>query len=789
MHMNKKKWLNSCLLVAGVLVLAIAYSNTLNAPFVFDDNVNILENPTAWVREFSFAELKKAALGVGNGRLLARLTIGLNYYMGRENTLGYHLVNIGVHFLTFCFLFLLCKKILSLPVFEDKYRKAAPWLAFFAALVWAIHPLQTQGVTYIIQRMASMAGMFMIVSLYLYILARSSDDKRKWPYFGLSGVAFVLALACKENVAVAPLLALSLEVILFQQGRLGFLYNKRVLTIFAGITAAAAGLFFWLRSKAVIDALSYLFSNKIVEKHGFTVLERLLSESRVLFFYLYQFLAPVNRNLSIEHDFQISHSLWQPPTTLFAVLGIILLLVLAFTWRKRYPFFSLAVFWFFIAHLVEGIAPQLALIYDHRMYTPSMLLPLAILSSVYGGFELFRKRFTHWRWPGPQVLMAGAGCLLVIPLGALTYERNNMWADEVEIWQDAVDKYPSLVRPRNNLAKAFFDAEKWEEARVQLEEAVSLDPDYWKAYLNLANYYLHEKDYRKADQYLVEALTIQPEDVTGLSMMALVQARRGQKDDALYFAREAVKHRILRPKVYGMLGRTMFELKRYQDAINCYEKGLELKPGLDKFKEDMGKAYVELGNELTREKETQAAVPAYQKALEYIPDNPAALSNLMVAKAMLGEVRAAIEYGEKALAIEPGHKDAVRNLAGILKGQASKFEQEGDVKTALKYYKKVIKLKPDSMVALNNAAWLLLTAPDKGLRDPPVALEMAKKAAELSGYKHPNVLETLSMALAETGHTRDAIRYAEKAVELGQKRDDFDDKEIKERLKEYRKER
>ena len=192
-----------------IIILSI-YSNTFYASWHFDDEPNIRDNPNLHLRELSWQNIKRTffANQFEPGQLYrpaACLSFALNYYLGQDNVLGYHIVNISIHFLSAIFLFLFIYHTLNLPSINARYGPNSYFIALLSAILWAINPLQTQAITYIVQRMASMAGMFYIISMYLYDRGRmASQNPVKALLFSLCAVSTILGFFSKENALMLP---------------------------------------------------------------------------------------------------------------------------------------------------------------------------------------------------------------------------------------------------------------------------------------------------------------------------------------------------------------------------------------------------------------------------------------------------------------------------------------------------------------------------------------------------------------------------------------------------------
>lgn len=206
--------------IAGFLI----YSNTLEVPFYFDDLSNILRNSEIRLTELSLKGIAKAGFeSILSTRPTANISFALNYYFNEYNVKGYHIVNILIHIINGTLLFFIIKIILSLSSENHRYKHQV-LIAFFAALIWLVHPIQTQSVTYIVQRMNSMASMFYLISFLFYLIGRIyKRNQNGWLWYTGSVVAGGLALSCKEHVVILPLIIFIFEWYFFQNLRITWL--------------------------------------------------------------------------------------------------------------------------------------------------------------------------------------------------------------------------------------------------------------------------------------------------------------------------------------------------------------------------------------------------------------------------------------------------------------------------------------------------------------------------------------------------------------------------------------
>jgi hypothetical protein len=191
-------------LIVGVAWMA--YSNTFSVPFLFDDRPNIIENPDVQIKVLTWDHLERLIKNTYKEtiRVFSYFTLALNYYFGEFNVFGYHLVNFIIHVAAGIFLYWFLMLTFNLPSLRETYGSVSYKVALFTSLIFISHPIQTQSVTYIVQRMASMAGMFYLLSLVLYLKGKLSSGRQRYFYFAGTVLTYLLGVFSKENVAILP---------------------------------------------------------------------------------------------------------------------------------------------------------------------------------------------------------------------------------------------------------------------------------------------------------------------------------------------------------------------------------------------------------------------------------------------------------------------------------------------------------------------------------------------------------------------------------------------------------
>jgi len=543
------------LVLALFLALLAVYGNSLNGDWHFDDYRNIVDNANLHMHVLSWEEIKRALTGLpgeGMTRPLAYLSFALNYYIGRDDVLGFHLTNLLIHYLTAIILFLFIHRTLNLPRLKDQYGKHSYSIALLSTFLWVLHPIQVLAVTYVVQRMASMAAMFYLLAMLFYLLARSAEKKAGLiGYSILAVLSASLSLATKENSATLPLAILLYDLFFFQ-----------------GISRENLKKFLWRGLLPLLllllVGLFLLGPAKFVGGYSirpFTMGERLLTEPRVMFFYLSLLLYPVSSRFTLLHDLDLSTGLLVPWTTLPAILLTLALLAAAFAYARRWPLFSYCLIFFFLNHVIEGSILPLEIVYEHRNYLPSMLffVPLAVI--LIEGLHYFREKKALFRLLAASVTFF----LFLEGLGVVT--RNNALKTELSLWLDNREKSPDLHRVRHNLAIEYTAAGLLLPASEEFLQALK-----GKA---------ASVSYEKYDTYF------------SLGQVCRV---RGNDDLALQQFAESIKLFSSFPDVYQAQAEIMMSRGRLDEAERAIRRALYLNSRLPSFHLTYAEILLKRGN-------------------------------------------------------------------------------------------------------------------------------------------------------------------------------------------------
>jgi tetratricopeptide (TPR) repeat protein len=589
-----------------VVVGFLAYSNTLKVPFHFDDAANIRENPHIRVTSLNVKNLVRVGTeSLSRNRPIANISFALNYYFHRYDVQGYHIVNIVIHVLTGVFLFFLTRATLALS--SDSLRIPHFGTAFFAALLWLVHPVQTQAVTYVVQRMTSMAAMFYVLSLLFYVKGRRGGGQKSWPWFVGCVLAGIMAQGTKEISATLPFLILLYEWYFFQD--LSKAWLKRSLPYFVG-TLILLGFFAVLYlGTSPFDAILAGYGHR-----DFTLSQRVMTEFRVVFYYIGLLFFPHPSKLNLDYDFVLSRFLTEPITTLFCLGGILGLLGLAIHIARKERLISFCILWFLGNLALESSVIGLEVVYEHRVYLPSMLFFVLIVALVY-------------RYVQRRGIIVGCLCGVALVFCFWTYERNSVWRDPVTLWADCVKKSPQKGRVHNNLGLALYEQGRLDQAINEYFEALRLNPTYPQAHNNLGTALAAKGDPHRAIQHYALALQNRPSDA----------------------------------EVYNNWGAALHQQGKLGEAMAHYSEALRIDP-------NSAEAHNNLGLVFAQQQRFEDAVTQFSMAVRIMPTHVEAHNNLGAALHRQGKVNEAIEYYQEVLRIEPGHEGAHRNLGIALKG-------------------------------------------------------------------------------------------------------------------------
>ena len=565
-----------------IIAISICYSNTLHQEWHFDDNPNIVNSKEIHLKDISLNgiinsfyshDLNKKRLY----RPAARLSLALNYYFSGLNTFSYHVTNICIHILAAIFAYLVFLK--TLLIMRDKgyaafHHVSCNDIALLGAVFWAIHPIQTQAVTYIVQRMTSMSAMFYMMSMFFYILLRQRRGLiNRSIYLCLVLSCGILAVLSKENAVMLPLGIILFELVFFD-ARI-----KKSKFIFYGILAfltLAILSFAAFRGIHIVEKILGLYEQRV-----FTMGQRLLTEPRIIVQYLFLIFCPLADFLSYESDIVHSTGLFSPVSTFFSIIFLGLLLGFAITYLKRFKLLCFAILFYFINHLVESTFIGLELYFVHRNYLPSMFLYLSLAYYLIKGMNFYKiqnKKIMQ----GFVITLITA---LVISEGNAAYLRNDIWQTEESLLTNTIKKVPGNIRPRLSLAAGYIGKKEYDKAIEILKKAEKIyrtdEKLVQKNWIGLIYYntgIVHSKKEHneKALRYFIESLKYAHSDWQTHVNLGYLYFKENDIENSLISYFNAWQLKNDEPMLINMYGRALYENKQIAEALGAFKDALKI---------------------------------------------------------------------------------------------------------------------------------------------------------------------------------------------------------------------
>lgn len=641
LDVRTKNYVGLMIAMAAILTILI-YSNAMRGPFIFDDVRNIRDNKAIQLTEITAGGLWEAgAHSATSHRPVANISFALGYYFHGNEVLGYHLVNLAVHLFAGLFLFLLMQDTLGIT----KEKSISPLLsqsdnttllAFAGVLVWLVHPLNTQSVSYLVQRMNSMAAMFYLLSLVCYVKGRlACREKAKWVLYGGSVVSGLLAVGSKEIAVTLPFFIVLYEWYFFRDLDTAWLRKKAFCLVGAVVFLAVLGLYYLGGDPFEVIKSAYV-------RRDFTIGQRVLTEFRVVWLYVSLLLLPYPGRLNLDHDFPLSYTLINPATTVLSLLGIALLLGCAVYIARRDRLISFAILWFLGNLAIESSVIGLELVFEHRTYLPSMfVVPLITVAAI---------RYVRPKWGRVAVI----GVLVAI-FSLWTYQRNGVWADDELLWRDCIRKSPHKERPLYNLGLVLSDRGRKDEAILSYSRALDIKPDYPEACNNIGVALGDQGKLKEAVGYYVKAVRINPDYTDAYYNLAVALHQLGKIDKAIECYRLVLQQDPCRAEAQNNLGVALILKGNTGEALAHFQKALQINP-------EYPDAYYNLGNILFMKGRLNEAIEEYKSAIQAAPQYMDAHYNLGVALIKQGKTGEAIDQFEEVLRLDPGNKNARTNL-------------------------------------------------------------------------------------------------------------------------------
>ena len=639
---------------SGLLVLAVgaAYSNSFHGPFVFDDLPSIVTNQS--IRHLGSPQVLAAPPDAvtTTGRPASNLSLAINYAIGGLNVEGYHVVNLAIHILAALALFGLVRRTLLLPALAARFGAASTGLALAVALLWAVHPLQTESVTYIVQRAEAIVGLLYLLTFYCFLRGATAARGSGWYTAAVGSCA--MGMASKEVMVSAPLLAL--------------LYDR---IFIAGSFKESLGRRWrwWLALSATwaILALVVQLSHDRGGSAGFGLGMTAWEYARTQFGCIIHYLRLAFWPSPLVLDYG-SAVVSEPAEIVPYAIGVFLLAAATAAALARRPQWGFLGVWFFaILAPTSSIVPLVGQTKaEHRMYLPLAAVVVLVVLAAYQAVGRLGLRSRR-----AMVALAAA---VAAALGFGTYQRNEVYQSGFAIWDDNVRRGPPNHRAYNNRGNAYLARGQPDVAVRDYDKAIDLKPGDAKAYNGRGSAYSALGRYDEALRDYDQAIKLKPDFADAYSGRGSVHAAQGQVDAAIKDYDQTIALDPYFEEAYLNRGRAHDSKGQYDPAIKDYDRAIALLP-------EYAEAYNNRGGAHDAKGQVDAAIKDYDKAIALKPDLAEAHSNRGNFHQGKGQYDAAIKDYDRAIALKPDLAAAYYNRA-MARLQTRAYDQAwADVRT------------------------------------------------------------------------------------------------------------
>lgn len=587
---------NTLVLLLLALIGAAAYANSLDNPFIMRDIPRIVDA----------AQTHSVGAALMSRQPVTNLSYALNYDLGALDVVGYRVVNILIHLLAGLALYGLIRRTLTGPRLREQYGNAAVGLAFAVAVIWLVHPLQSESVDYLAHRDSTLMGMFYLFTLYCIVRA-ATGTSRGTGWLIAAVVCCALGMGSSAVMITAPIVALAFDRI-YLSASISELMKRRG-WMYGGLCAAwllpiASGLV-----KSVLDA-SQTGATVGFGVKGVSAADYLMTQPGVLLNYFKLSLWPAP--LCVDYDWNLVRSLWESGAIAIVVVAAVLMWTIVTMIRR--PTLGFIGFWFFVvAAPTSSLIPNVVPLAEYRMYLPL----IAIIVLIVFGAHSFLRDLVGRKSAGGAVL----GFVILLPIAAalfaVTAQRNTVYASELVMWEDVLAQRPDNPRAMTAVGAGYLDRGKFDEGESLLRKALELSPNSGEAHYQLGRRYSLQQMYEPALQEFQNALVL------------------GRIDADLY----------------DHMGEAATVLGKYEESTDYLKKALGLDP-------NHVSALMHYGNALFHLQRADEALKEFKHVLDLDPNNVEALKQYSLMLSVAGRTKEAIAACDKALALRPDDEDA-----------------------------------------------------------------------------------------------------------------------------------
>jgi len=584
------KWYFPLRYLVLIILGLVVYAQTFGYNFVFDDLYFIVNNP--YIKRFD--RLYHLWGSVPRSRTIGFYSFAFNYFLDRLHPPGYHIFNFVVHLLATGLVWALARALFKITGWVDRE------LSFVIALLFLVHPCQTQAVTYISQRFESMATVFYLGAIYCYLCARLSFFRPHKIFLFICSVGLaVLGILTKEVAVTIPAMLLALEWIFLKKGsfeiRKTLSWQVYLLLFILGV------IFLCLFMKLVgtdFNSIYLRFSAPSLSHDGDIITggKYVLTQMRVFLTFMRLLVLPVHQNL--DYDYPLSTGILHPPLTLLGLCGISAMIFLIIKLRQGWPLIAFGLAWVLITFSINT-APRVQVIFEHKLYLISFGFLLAAVCALS---TVIKDR---------KVLVAVLIVLIAV-LSAASYKRNQVWENQVTIWSDVVQRSPHKARAYNGLGVAFDEEGYLVDALTNFNKAIEINPYYEHAYNGRGNVYSKQGLIAQALWDYHQAVAIDPNYADVYYNLGILYDKQGNFAQALLEYNKAINKRSDYAEAYYNRANTYRNINNFAQALSDYNKALEYDP-------DHEKAYINRGNTYSRQGNFVQAISDYNKAFALDP--------------------------------------------------------------------------------------------------------------------------------------------------------------------------
>jgi tetratricopeptide (TPR) repeat protein len=497
------------------LSVIFAFSSATTAPLVFDDVPAIREN--ASIRQLAplSVPLSPPANTSVSGRPIVNLSLAVNYAINTAlgvdptATFGFHVANILIHIACALLLFAIVRRTL-VPLWTDERASSIDMIAGFAALLWALHPIQTGAVDYVVQRTELLVSAFYLATLYCSIRAWDAPASRRTMWYVFGVVACMLGLWSKEVMLTAPFVLLVYDRTFRAESWSALFANvgRRNFYIALGVATALA----------VLSVGANARTESVGFNLGITWYEYAYTQAWAIARYLRLLVLPVG--LTFDYGQHAVRGLAGIPG-LVVITALLIGAVIAWRRPERRWLAFLAVWFFFILAPSSSIVPiRTEVAAERRVYLASA----AVFLLVVVGVDLLARRL-DWR----SRVTRGLLCVVALLLAVLTFARGRVYADTELLYRDVIAKAPNNARGYVGVGLAMVRSEndRSSEAFAMFRRAVELDSNYFAAWQLLGTMELARQNWPDAAKYYTRALQLEPGNLPATD--GLVRSLIGQR--------------------------------------------------------------------------------------------------------------------------------------------------------------------------------------------------------------------------------------------------------------------